>query len=74
MREARGYDMRRMMGVGLIIVGLAPIVAFLAWWSHQYVVGIDLDLRAALFLGTFALLDAACIWYAFHLIRGSGRN
>ena len=63
--------MKRAIGVVVLIIGVAPVAAFLLWASRSYVVSIDVDTRGKLILAAFVVTDVACILFGLHLIRRS---
>ena len=65
--------MRRVVGAGLLVLGLLLLglpVAFIAWAHHTYTVGFSLNAQGIATLAVAAALDPGCIGAGLWLLLG----
>jgi hypothetical protein len=71
--------MRRIAGMGLVLVGLLPVAVLAAvaawfWSEHMYTVGLSADLTGKAFLTSLVLGDMACLGLGTWLWRGAAKR
>ena len=62
--------MRKVIGIALVLIGIAPSIGVLWMWSqHMYTVGLSMDARGAAILTLLVCADLCCLVAGFYLLR-----